>query len=72
MLPQARCVAELSKEVEAHPQFADFDGPANSNDNPVSVAGGDTPSAAATPGQPKLKLTFNAGGAMPGTVNDLQ
>ncbi|KAL3437575.1 SNF2 family N-terminal domain-containing protein [Aspergillus tetrazonus] len=69
---EARCLAELSKEVEAHPQFADFDGPANSNDNSVSVAGGDTPSAAATPGQPKLKLTFNAGGAMPGTVNDLQ
>ncbi|KAL4980225.1 SNF2 family N-terminal domain-containing protein [Aspergillus desertorum] len=69
---EARCLAELSKEVEAHPQFADFDSPANTNDNSISAAGGDTSSAAATPGQPKLKLTFNAGGAMSGTLNDLQ
>ncbi|RDW78780.1 putative RSC complex subunit (Sth1) [Aspergillus mulundensis] len=68
---EARCVAELSKEIEAHPQFANLDGsPANQNDYSMSVVG-DTPSAAATPGQPKLKLTFNAGGAMPG-MNDLQ
>ena len=62
-------MAELSKEAAAHPQFANDDSSAVANDYSVS-AGTETPSAAATPGQPKLKLTFNAGGAMPGMGGD--
>ncbi|KAL4957767.1 SNF2 family N-terminal domain-containing protein [Aspergillus filifer] len=66
---EARCMAELSKETAAHPQFANDDSSTVANDYSVS-AGTETPSAAATPGQPKLKLTFNAGGAMPGMGGD--
>ncbi|KAL4788039.1 SNF2 family N-terminal domain-containing protein [Aspergillus varians] len=65
---EARCMAELNKETEAHPQFANFDdSSAGANDYSI---GAETPSAAATPGQPKLKLTFNAGGAMTGMNED--
>ncbi|OJI98989.1 hypothetical protein ASPVEDRAFT_25827 [Aspergillus versicolor CBS 583.65] len=67
---ETRCLAELTKETENYPQFANFDdSSASANDYSVSaIAGPETPSAS-TPGQPKLKLTFNAGGAVPG-MND--
>jgi ATP-dependent helicase STH1/SNF2 len=63
-------LAELTKETETYPQFANFDdSSASANDYSMSaIAGAETPSAS-TPGQPKLKLTFNAGGAVPG-MND--
>ncbi|KAL4807811.1 SNF2 family N-terminal domain-containing protein [Aspergillus unguis] len=64
---EARCSAELSKETAAHPQFNLDDQPA-ANDYSMSSAGADTPSALS--GQPKLKLTFNAGGAIPGMPED--
>ncbi|BCS20176.1 putative RSC complex subunit (Sth1) [Aspergillus puulaauensis] len=69
---EARCLAELTKETETYPQFANFDdSSAAANDYSMSaVSGPETPSAS-TPGQPKLKLTFNAGGAVPG-MNDEQ
>ncbi|KAL4883285.1 SNF2 family N-terminal domain-containing protein [Aspergillus karnatakaensis] len=69
---EARCLSELGKQTEAYPQFANFDSSSlTTNDYSVSaVAGADTPSAAATPGQPKLKLTFNAAGAIPGMNED--
>ncbi|KAL4942653.1 hypothetical protein BDV06DRAFT_191744 [Aspergillus oleicola] len=67
---EARCISELSKETAAYPQFAnDNDSSTVANDYSVST-GTETPSAAATPGQPKLKLTFNAGGAMPSMGGD--
>ncbi|KAL4928702.1 putative RSC complex subunit (Sth1) [Aspergillus undulatus] len=68
---EARCIAELSKETAAYPQFAISDDSSTAaNDYSVSAAGTETPSATATPGQPKLKLTFNAAGAMPGMGGD--
>ncbi|KAL5342964.1 SNF2 family N-terminal domain-containing protein [Aspergillus crustosus] len=69
---ETRCRAELSKRTAAHPQFANFDGSSPiANDYSMSaVAGVGTPSTAATPGQPKLKLTFNAGGGMAGLNDD--
>ncbi|PLB51855.1 putative RSC complex subunit [Aspergillus steynii IBT 23096] len=60
---EAKCVAELRKETEGHPQFANFDdssSPAANDPSTAAVSGAETPSAA-TPGQPKLKLTFNSG-----------
>ncbi|KAL2825607.1 SNF2 family N-terminal domain-containing protein [Aspergillus cavernicola] len=70
---EARCHFELRKETQNLPQFANFDAsPAIANDYSMSAMGGvETPSAAATPGQPKLKLTFNAGGPM-GSMNEDQ
>ncbi|KKK13419.1 chromatin structure-remodeling complex subunit snf2 [Aspergillus ochraceoroseus] len=65
---EAKCLAELRKETEGHPQFANFDGSSSPLGNDLSaaaVSGADTPSAAATPGQPKLKLTFNSGNRDP-------
>lgn len=57
---QAKCNEELKKETEAYPQFANFE---EGSVEPTSEVP-DGPSAAGTPGQPKLKLTFNnAGGA---------
>ncbi|KAJ0420883.1 SNF2 family N-terminal domain-containing protein [Aspergillus carlsbadensis] len=69
---EAMCVSQLRKETESHPQFANFDeSTAGANDYSIStISGVETPSAAATPGQPKLKLTFNAGGAMAGMIED--
>jgi ATP-dependent helicase STH1/SNF2 len=66
------CVSQLRKQTESHPQFANFDeSSAVANEYSMStVSGAETPSAAATPGQPKLKLTFNAGGAMAGLNED--
>ncbi|EAU30536.1 SNF2-family ATP dependent chromatin remodeling factor snf21 [Aspergillus terreus NIH2624] len=58
---EAKCLAELKKETEGHPQFANYDdsvSPADQDPSAIAFSGADTPSAA-TPGQPKLKLTFN-------------
>jgi ATP-dependent helicase STH1/SNF2 len=58
---QAKCVEVLRNETEDYPQFADFDDSLSSAGNDVSVGPAlstGTP-AAATPTQPKLKLTFN-------------
>lgn len=57
---QTKCASELKKQTENYPQFANFDGP-----GAIEGAGNlpDGPFAAATPGQPKLKLTFNNIGA---------
>lgn len=58
---EAKCISELKKQTENYPPFANFD-----DQEAGEVAGNlaDGPLAAATPGQPKLKLTFNnIGGA---------
>ncbi|KAF9890933.1 hypothetical protein FE257_005190 [Aspergillus nanangensis] len=62
---EAKCLSELKKETEPHPQFANYDGSesaAGNDQSAAAVSGADTPSTVATPGQPKLKLTFNSGG----------
>jgi ATP-dependent helicase STH1/SNF2 len=66
------CVSQLRKETQSYPQFANFDdSSAVANDYSMSsISGVETPNATATPGQPKLKLTFNAGGAMAGMNED--
>jgi ATP-dependent helicase STH1/SNF2 len=69
---EAMCVSQLRKETQSYPQFANFDdSSAVANDYSMSsISGVETPNATATPGQPKLKLTFNAGGAMAGMNED--
>jgi len=57
---QAKCVSELKKQTENHPQFANFDDP-GINEGTSDLPDG--PFAAAPSGQPKLKLTFNNIGA---------
>ncbi|PYH99455.1 chromatin structure-remodeling complex subunit snf2 [Aspergillus ellipticus CBS 707.79] len=57
---EAKCLAELQKETEDHPQFANYDDPGASAGNDQSTAGAsgtETPAVAT----PKLKLTFNSG-----------
>lgn len=54
---QAKCLSELKKETEAHPQFANYDD-LGGNEQPAAASGTDTPGPVATP---KLKLTFNSG-----------
>ncbi|PYH86562.1 superfamily II DNA/RNA helicase [Aspergillus uvarum CBS 121591] len=54
---EAKCLSELKKETEAHPQFANYDD-LGGNDLPAAASGTDTPGPVATP---KLKLTFNSG-----------
>ncbi|PWY70223.1 chromatin structure-remodeling complex subunit snf2 [Aspergillus heteromorphus CBS 117.55] len=57
---EAKCLAELKKETEDHPQFANYDdlGASTGNDQSTAAASGaDTPAVAT----PKLKLTFNSG-----------
>ncbi|KAB8232103.1 putative RSC complex subunit (Sth1) [Aspergillus alliaceus] len=61
---ESKCLSELKKETEGYPQFANYDGlgaSAGSNQIVAATSGAETPSAAATPSQPKLKLTFNSG-----------
>ncbi|KAJ6110526.1 hypothetical protein N7486_002761 [Penicillium sp. IBT 16267x] len=54
-----KCVMELRKQTEGHPEFANFDDPGSIAGDGQST-GADTPLTAGTPGaQPKLKLTFN-------------
>ncbi|PYI10015.1 chromatin structure-remodeling complex subunit snf2 [Aspergillus sclerotiicarbonarius CBS 121057] len=58
---EAKCLAELKKETEGHPQFANYDdagAPAGYDPSTAAASGAETPSAVATP---KLKLTFNSG-----------
>lgn len=55
---QAKCVMELKKQTEGHPEFANFDDLGDGQSN-GAVSGADTPLTAGTPGQPKLKLRFN-------------
>ena len=50
---QAKCTAELKKQTESYPQFANFDSP----------EAGDGAGNAPDGPQPKLKLTFNNSGA---------
>ncbi|THC95532.1 hypothetical protein EYZ11_005004 [Aspergillus tanneri] len=61
---EAKCLSELKKETEGHPQFANFDdlgSPAANDLSTAAASGAETPSTVATPAQPKLKLTFNSG-----------
>lgn len=54
-------MAELQKETEGYPQFANYDdlgGQGGNDQSTAAASGADTPSAVATP---KLKLTFNSG-----------
>ncbi|KAJ5947705.1 hypothetical protein N7466_000720 [Penicillium verhagenii] len=56
---EGKCLMELRKQTEGHPQFANFDDPGSVAGDGQST-GADTPLTAGTPGaQPKLKLTFN-------------
>lgn len=53
---------ELKKQTEGHPEFANFDDPSSTlgdGQSTGAISGADTPLTADTPGQPKLKLTFN-------------
>lgn len=53
----------MKKQTEGHPEFANFDDPAASiagdGQSTGAASGADTPLTASTPGQPKIKLTFN-------------
>ncbi|GFN20425.1 putative RSC complex subunit (Sth1) [Aspergillus tubingensis] len=58
---EAKCLAELQKETEGYPQFANYDdlgGQGGNDQSTAAASGAETPSAVATP---KLKLTFNSG-----------
>lgn len=59
---QAKCISELRKECQEHPEFADVDGTSSVADgvSTSAISGTVTPM---TPGHPKLKLTFNKGHA---------
>jgi ATP-dependent helicase STH1/SNF2 len=62
---QATCIAELRKATDEHPELGEFDDAGSfTADGPstAGVSGAGTP-LASSGGQPKLKLTFNAGGA---------
>lgn len=53
---------ELKKQTEGHPEFSNFDDPASvlgDGQSTGAASGADTPLTASTPGQPKIKLTFN-------------
>ena len=63
---QAKCLVELKTQVEGHPEFANFDGTGlSAGEAQIGTAdtGFDNSAFAedlgGTPGQPKLKLTFN-------------
>ncbi|KAE8382061.1 SNF2 family N-terminal domain-containing protein [Aspergillus bertholletiae] len=61
---ETKCLSELKKETEGHPQFANYDdqgAPAGHDQSLAATPSVEPPSTAATPGQPKLKLTFNSG-----------
>ena len=57
-IEQNKALSELRRLTEAHPELGGFeDQPA---DNSAGFASGaETPLGGGTPGQPKLKLTFN-------------
>lgn len=63
---QAKCLVELRKQVEGHPEFASFDGTGlcagEAQIGTADTGFDDTGTAedlGGTPGQPKLRLTFN-------------
>ncbi|KAI9924424.1 hypothetical protein AWENTII_003830 [Aspergillus wentii] len=58
---EAKCVSELRRLTEEYPQFANFDDASGDGLAAAALSGAGTPNAAGTPGQPKLKLTFNNG-----------
>jgi ATP-dependent helicase STH1/SNF2 len=45
--------------TEAHPELANFEDQVAGDGSTGFTSGADTPLTAGTPGQPKLKLTFN-------------
>lgn len=55
MIQQTKCLVELRRLTEDHPELANFEDQYNGE----GFSGADTPLNAGTPGQPKLKLTFN-------------
>jgi ATP-dependent helicase STH1/SNF2 len=53
-------LVELRRLTEDHPELANFEDHYTGGDGSTEFASGaDTPLTAGTPGQPKLKLTFN-------------
>ncbi|KAJ5803999.1 uncharacterized protein N7518_000302 [Penicillium psychrosexuale] len=52
---ETKCLVELRRLTEDHPELANFEDQYNGE----GFSGADTPLNAGTPGQPKLKLTFN-------------
>jgi ATP-dependent helicase STH1/SNF2 len=54
MVQQTKCLVELRRLTEDHPELANFE-----DRFAGDASGADTPLNAGTPGQPKLKLTFN-------------
>ncbi|EIT72547.1 superfamily II DNA/RNA helicase [Aspergillus flavus] len=61
---EAKCLSELKRETEGYPQFANYDdqgAPVGQDQSLAATPSVETPSTVTTPGQPKLKLTFNSG-----------
>lgn len=59
-MQQTKCLVELRRLTEDHPELANFEDQFAGGDGSTDFASGtDTPLTAGTPGQPKLKLTFN-------------
>ncbi|KAJ5512317.1 HAS subgroup [Penicillium fimorum] len=57
---ETKCLVELRRLTEDHPELANFEDHYAGGDGSTEFASGaDTPLTAGTPGQPKLKLTFN-------------
>ncbi|KAJ5146317.1 HAS subgroup [Penicillium bovifimosum] len=56
---EAKCLSELRRLTEDHPELANFETPPAGDGSTGFTSGVDTPLTAGTPGQPKLKLTFN-------------
>lgn len=58
---QTKCLVEMKKQVEGHPEYVTFDGTGLSGGQAqVGTADAGLPhDDEAVPGQPKLKLTFN-------------
>ncbi|KAJ5958283.1 uncharacterized protein N7479_005433 [Penicillium vulpinum] len=54
-----KCLSELRRLTEAHPELANFEDQFGGDGSTEFASGADTPLTAGTPGQPKLKLTFN-------------
>lgn len=52
-------MSELRRLTADHPELANFEDSAPGDSSTGLASGADTPLTAGTPGQPKLKLTFN-------------
>jgi len=59
IISQNKCLAELRRLTEDHPEFANFEDQSTGDGSTEFASGADTPLTAGTPGQPKLKLTFS-------------